>query len=574
MQKFKIVKKVKMGRPKKQQKSTKKPKIVIQINPFLIENEKGKVTVNIDKFAQHLITKYSFKTLYGKVAEELLVFDNSIFQPEKAKEIIKTECEKELGKHCKNFIVLEVLEKIKRLTPADRKKFDNIPLHLIPLENGIYDLESKSLIKFSPIYPFRFKIPISFDINADCPNFLKYLGEVLYEDDRPVVQEWLGYLLYRRYFIKKGMIFVGEKDTGKTVLLNAIIKFIGHENTSGINLQRVSYGDKFGLAALYNKHLNVYDDLSAKDVSDGGGFKICTGGGYQTAEYKFGDSFTFCNFAKLLFACNKIPPIKDVDDNAYYDRWMPIQFDNVIPETEQDKFLIDKLSTPAELSGLLNWALIGLERLLKAGHFSFNKNQDEVKRIMERSGNPLAGFVQDVLEEKAGNRITKELMFEAYSIWAKIKGMSRLSKEQLGRQLEKICPFILAKRDKERYWEGTLVNFSQIRNQVQNKEMLDTLDAFLKIYKQQKIDSNNDNNNDVINNIDMYKNKASKVSPTTPVVLRNNNLSSGEKGTEKCEICESYDTHKYEDAIVCFECGHRKLLPKPSISQINVGAKP
>ena len=47
----------------------------------------------------------------------------------------------------------------------------------------------------------------------------------------------------------------------------------------------------------------------------------------NTAEYKFGDSFQFLNFAKHTFATNKIPSVEDVDDAAYYDRWIPIAFD-------------------------------------------------------------------------------------------------------------------------------------------------------------------------------------------------------------------------------------------------------
>ena len=47
------------------------------------------------------------------------------------------------------------------------------------------------------------------------------------------------------------------------------------------------------------------------------------------AEKKFGDSFEFVNYAKLNFACNKIPRINgDVDDEAFWDRWMIFDFEN------------------------------------------------------------------------------------------------------------------------------------------------------------------------------------------------------------------------------------------------------
>ena len=56
--------------------------------------------------------------------------------------------------------------------------------------------------------------------------------------------------------------------------------------------------DKFSSAHLYQKHINSFDDLSSRDVNDTGTFKIVTGGGSITAEYKFGSQFQFENYAK------------------------------------------------------------------------------------------------------------------------------------------------------------------------------------------------------------------------------------------------------------------------------------
>ena len=50
---------------------------------------------------------------------------------------------------------------------------------------------------------------------------------------------------------------------------------------------------------------------------------------------------------------------------------------------------------------------------------SFDKNSEEVKAIMCRSGNPLYAFVSDVLLERVSARITKEQMFQIYKIYAK-----------------------------------------------------------------------------------------------------------------------------------------------------------
>ncbi len=338
------------------------------------------------------------------------------------------------------------------MSAIDREEFEDIPEELICLENGIYNIKTKKLEEHNPKYYFKTKLSIDYNKEADCILIKKFLQDILYDEDIPVMQEWFGYNLYKRYFIKKAMILFGIKDTGKTILLNLLMAFISRKNTCGISLQRISSGDKFALSSLKDKFANVFDDLSSQDLKDQGGFKIATGGGFITAEYKFGDSFQFLNHAKHIFATNKIPPVEDVEDDAYYDRWLPIPFDNQFEKKDQDKFLLDKLTTKEELSGLLNYALKGLERLLDTGVFSYKKDSDEIRRIMERHSDSLSAFVQDVLFEKTGNKITKEDMYNIYSIYVKDNKLSKLSKTQLGRRLQKYCYYILAKHGRKRYW--------------------------------------------------------------------------------------------------------------------------
>ena len=411
------------------------------------------IKVDIDKFVGHLITSFHFKTIFGSKSEDIFVYEKGIYS-KNGRAVIQTQTEKILKSYSTNYNVREIQEKIKRLSAINKDDFENTPEELICLENGVLNLRSRKLENHNPKYYFRTKLPIEYNEKADCPKIKKFFNDVLYEEDIPVMQEWFGYNLWKRYFIKKAMITFGKKDTGKTIMLNLLMAFLNKKNTSGISLQRISSGDKFALSSLKDKMANVFDDLSSKDLTDEGGFKIATGGGFITAEYKFGDSFQFLNYAKHIFATNKIPPVEDVEDDAYYDRWIPIPFDNQIEKKDQDKFLLDKLTTKKELSGLLNYVLKGLKRLLKNGVFSYKKTSREIKVIMERHSNSLSAFVQDVLVEKEGNRISKDDMFNIYSIYVNDRKLSKLSKTQLGRRLPKYAPYILAKIDKIRFWEN------------------------------------------------------------------------------------------------------------------------
>lgn len=447
--------------------------------------------VNVDKIADELIDEESFKTIFGKKHETIWAWDGKIYKTN-GREIIKTRSEIILSTFAKTKVINEILEKIKRLTSVDVEEFDKIDTNLIPLNNGVYNIKTKKLEEHKPEYNFKFIIPIDYSPAAQCPNFLKFINETIYPEDIPVVQEWYGFCLYREYFIKKSIIGFGDKDTGKSVFLDTLISFVGEKNKSGVPLQKIARGSDFTKLSLKNKMLNAYDDLSSNDLEDGGGFKVATGGGYISGEEKFGDYSQFKCFAKQIFMANKIPPVKDNDDMAYFSRWMPIRFDNM--PTEIDPFLRDKIINPKEMSGILNWALQGLYRLLKNGKFSYTKTPEQIKTIMEMSGNPLVAFAYDVLDERDKGRITKEEMFDIYSLWARENDRPRLSKEQLGRQLPIYIKYLTAKKDKERFWDGGIINnvWKSKKKCQRFKREVGTLDTFKKSYSNPTIYRGND----------------------------------------------------------------------------------
>ncbi len=498
---------------------------------FFKHDKKGNVVVHIDYLVGFLLERYKFKTIYGTKTETVYFYDDGIWN-KTGKAKIKTAIEEILGEHSKNFVVGEIYEKIKRKTEIGWDKFNEIPEGLVCLENGIMDLKKGKFLPHSEKYYFKTKIPVFYDAEASCPNCMEFFGEALYPEDIELIQEWLGFNLYNKYFKKKAVILFGETDTGKTVLMILFTKFIGENNVVGLSLQKISQAKSFDLMNLKDKYANIHDDLGTRDLSDTGGFKIATGGGTITGEEKFGDLHGIRTFAKLTFATNKIPAVKDVDDDAYWSRWLPIPFDNKVEKEEQDEFLEQKLTTKDELSGLLNWAMIGLQRLIKNGRFTFNKSIEQIKDIMQRSSHPLSAFSQDCLEEEVGEKISKEELFETYSRWCQDSNVARMTKDQVGKQLLRFVPYILDKRvGKVRYWLNvkaikfqSLPKDSQL-NQVnldpnqatlsgnQDKKIDDSLsedslndsrDTFLKFKGEGKNEIGNNNDN-IVNNNDNVK---------------------------------------------------------------------
>ncbi len=94
---------------------------------------------------------------------------------------------------------------------------------------------------------------------------------------------------------------------------------------------------------------------------------------------------------------------------------------------------------------------------------------------MERQNNPLVAFVQDALEQKNENKINKEIMYMVYTEYCNKNKFPRMSKSQLGRNLEKYANYIIAKHSsKERFWENVKIN-------EEYSNMYDTYDTSLKL---------------------------------------------------------------------------------------------
>jgi putative DNA primase/helicase len=339
--------------------------------------------------AEHIVNKYSIITV-GEKEREMFVYQGGYYKPAENL-IIYPEVQRILRQQVNKNAKTETLHKIADMTSEPRSIFNSAIITKIPLADGVYDYETKQFGPHFSDYHFTFQFPIKYNEDATCPKTEAFLDQILTPEQRLTMEEWLGYYFVRNYQFKKAMILVGEGDTGKTTLLEVFTHLIGQDNISSISLQKMS-GDKFSAAHLYGKHGNIVDELSARDVSDTGAFKIATGGGNITGEYKYGNQFGFVNFSKFTFACNRIPDVSsDANDDAYFNRWMVIRFEKTI--TKKIPNFIKTLTTEEERSGLFNLAMRGLERLMKQGHFTYNLSASETKTEMMRSGSTLAIFV-------------------------------------------------------------------------------------------------------------------------------------------------------------------------------------
>ncbi|MDD3962217.1 MAG: phage/plasmid primase, P4 family [Bacteroidales bacterium] len=377
-----------------------------------------------------------------KDTEEIMYYEGGIYHPMgdiRIKEFLLSD---------KNFeLSIQQLKEIKCRIQAKsyvpREKI-NSNKDLIHLNNGIYKISTSEFLPFDPLLYATAKIPIDYDPEAVCPQIDKFMTDVLQPSDINIVHELAGYLLYRGYPFQLAFMFVGGGSNGKSTLINLFKAFVGPKNVSNKSLQDIG-NDRFAAAELFGKMANMYADLTDRGLKSTGLFKSLTGGDTIDAQRKFQHCFYYENHAKLIFSCNKLPQSSD-DTDAFFRRWIIIDFNNIFLGANADKFLIYKLTSPQELSGLLNVAISKLKFLLANDGFSTSETTDKTKEKYIRMSNPLAAFVMDMVIIDGHGWITKENFYNRYVSYCEDNAMKVIDKGSIGSALPSVIQVTESRR--------------------------------------------------------------------------------------------------------------------------------
>lgn len=393
-----------------------------------------------------IIILYYFGDEYG-----LSVFesDNVIWYYDKDKgyyvpdgeKLINTEIAKILQIKYNSYYKREIIDYILTTGILD-KELESPPLRLINLQNGILDISTNTLLEHTPKYHFFNQIPIEYnpEIEFKDSEIDKHIQLVLPKsDDRTLLQEIFGFTLFRQYFIEKVVIFHGGKGTGKSTTINILQKMLGDKNVSHVPLQKLK---DFNVQHLKDKHANMFSDLNNDAVDNAGWLKLLSGNDTHQIELKHSNkNIDNNNYAKLIFSCNDIPQIRKIDD-AYFDRMCLISFNTPIRgESICDRFILDKLTTNKELSGLLNWSVEGLQRLLKNENFSYSETTEQVKLRYLRNSNSALAFVYEYLHEVDSKHtmdkwVLYENMYNYYQGYCERHSIYKLSKTILTKTIQ------------------------------------------------------------------------------------------------------------------------------------------
>lgn len=422
--------------------------------PWYEEQEKGL------KFLPFVLAKHLSETrdvYYG--GESFLIYENGVYNISGEKEAGRIIMDYMLPNYCIMASIRDCREQWDILVSKDFDDFNRNP-YLVNVRNGLLDIRDMSFKEHTPSYLSTVQLNVEYNPQIDCPQFKKFLNEVLDCKLIPLVQEIVGYLLTTNTASQKAFVFWGPARTGKSTLLWVVeYLLLGKKNVSNIPWQEI--GDKFKTAELLGKLANVFSDLPSKSIDDTGIFKVVTGEDYLMAEKKNKNPFKFKPFARLVFSCNELPRNYVDRTEGFYRRLIIVPFSRQIEKSKIDKSL--KYKFQREKEGILNWALEGLKRLYE-NNFEFSENEltDGVKKEYKRENNNVISFVEECCEIDSLFSCSRIEIYEAYKEFCVEAGLKTLSQIKFNKELEGNFNITRSRSGKLRSWNGVRIKLDDL----------------------------------------------------------------------------------------------------------------
>lgn len=390
-------------------------------------------TFLFDKFATYLKNNNHIV----KINNQLHIYKDGIYVPGHAE--IESQMIKHIP-HLKRANRSEVLAYLEIMIEGEAKTTNP---NVIAFSNGLYNIKDGSFKDFTPEIVITNKIPWAYNPAAHNELLNYTLNRLACNDPevRALLEEMVGYCLYRRNELGKAFILIGDKSNGKSTFLHVVKNMLGDRNIASLDLKEL--GDRFKTAELFGKLANIGDDIGDEFIANASVFRKLVTGERVNVERKGQDPFEFNNYSKFLFSANVIPRMKD-KTGAVQRRLVIVPFDAKFTPHDADfrPFIKDELCEQSSMEYLILLGLQGVKRVLGNAQFTTSTRVQGQLDEYEQNNNPIIGFIQELGLDGIVNETTKTV-YRKYKEYCIANNFQALSNIEFSRQITKRCGLIV-----------------------------------------------------------------------------------------------------------------------------------
>lgn len=333
--------------------------------------------------------------------------------------ILDSEVEKEIYRMLKEVLTRGISKKVKQLLEVLRLEAHSgeLPVQLdrIHVNNGTYFLDGKFIEEKEFCLN---RLPVNYENRKPNPiQWLKFLDELLEQDDIITLQEYMGYCLIPSNKAQKLLIVLGKGGEGKS-RIGLVMRQLFGTNMNVSSIQKVEH-NRFARADLEHRLLMVDDDMKLEALKDTNYIKsIVTLEDKMDLERKSKQSVQGNLYVRFL--CFGNGSLSALHDRSYgfYRRQMILTVKDRPAGRVDDPYLIEKLQK--EKDDIFLWCLEGLNQLLKNNYrFTISERaKNNLHEAME-SGNNVIAFMQSrgYIRLEENTTATSKNLYQAYCRW-------------------------------------------------------------------------------------------------------------------------------------------------------------
>jgi putative DNA primase/helicase len=392
-------------------------------------------TFLFDKFAVFLKNNHHII----RINNQLHLYKDGIYvsgQAEIEAEMIRHIPQLNRAKRAEVLAYLDIL--IRENTPATDANW-------IAFRNGLLNIHDDTFIPFSHEHIITNKIDWDYNPNAYSKLTDDTLNRIAVHDEkiRMLLEEMVGYTMFRRNELGKAFILTGSGSNGKSTFLNMLKTMLGRRNVSALDLKKLN--DRFSTVMIFGKLANIGDDISDEFITDAADFKKIVTGETIDAEQKGQPKFEFEPYVKLLFSANNIPRIgKGRDSSAILRRLIIVPFNAKFSSSDPDyvPFIGDKLRTQESIEYLVQLGIQGLKRVLISRQFTESEQVQKELEEYEENNNPILGFFKEIDKDEIENEPTN-LVYRKYQEYCLANSLQAMSNIVFSKEVKKHFKFTI-----------------------------------------------------------------------------------------------------------------------------------
>ena len=342
-------------------------------------------------------------------------------------------------------------EDVDRASPANAKNSTKAALlHLpllasppkdiiiLPATNGYIYIEngSTSLHLHDKSLGFRHCINCHYDPLAEKPNrFIGFIEQILPDADvRSRVQEYVGYMFLSDARFQHAQLWLGSGANGKGAFANIIQAL--HHRVAAVQMNDL---DGFKRAGLIGASMIYCDEAPQRGINEQL-IKSLIAGELIQVDRKYRDPVSQRICGKWLVLANHFPTITD-QSTGFWRRWDVVPFEITIPAAARDPGLAEYI-IHYELTGVLNWAIEGLVRLLNRGRFNPTPPAaiNAALQGAKLDTNSVAAWWEETcVELTEESRTEKTKAYSKYAEWTRSNGMSPVASPKFWKRVSEIA---------------------------------------------------------------------------------------------------------------------------------------